>query len=121
MSALIERMLVRFTDVVAREFAGLLHVRGGWNVDELQVEPGDWLAGRALSELGLRSEGVLVLGIDRAHGEFVGAPHGHDVLEPGDTLVLYGQRRRIAEIDDRERGRAGDRAHEQAVAEASGA
>src|SRR4051812_29277199 len=37
-SRVIERLLERFTDVEARDYAGLLHVRGGWTVDELRVE-----------------------------------------------------------------------------------
>jgi hypothetical protein len=117
MTAGIERMLTRFTDVETRDFAGLLHVRGGWNVDELQVEPGDWLTAGSLADLGLRDEGVVVLGIERAGGDYVGAPHGDDVLAAGDTLVLYGRRTRIAEIDERRRDRDGERAHALAVAE----
>jgi hypothetical protein len=112
-----ERLLARFTSVDARDYAGLLHVRGGWTIDELKVREDDWLAGRALGELHLRDEGILVLGIERRGGEYVGAPHGDDVLDPGDTLVLYGRRVRIDELDDRHRGREGEQAHAAAVAE----
>jgi hypothetical protein len=117
MTAAMERMLQRFTDVETRDFAGLLHIRGGWNVDELRVEPNDWLTCGTLGELGLRDEGVVVLGIERADGGYEGAPHGDDVLGAGDTLVVYGRRSRIAEIDERRRGNDGERAHASAVAE----
>lgn len=116
-TAVIERMLHRFTDVETRDYAGLLHIRGGWTIDELQVEAGDWIAGRPLGELGLRDEGILVLGIERADGDYEGAPHGDDTAAAGDVLVLYGRRARIAELDERRRGGEGERAHALAVAE----
>ena len=117
MSHVIERMLQRFTDVETRDYAGLLHIRGGWTIDELQVEADDWIAGRPLGELGLRDEGILVLGIERADGGYEGAPHGDDVAQAGDVLVLYGRRKRISELDERRRGGEGERAHALAVAE----
>jgi hypothetical protein len=113
---LIQRMLARFGGLDVRDYAGLLHVRGGWTIDELKVEEGDWIAGQPLTELRLRQEGILVLGIERSD-EYVGTPHGRDVVHAGDTLVLYGRRQRIAELDARAGGIAGERAHEAAIAE----
>jgi hypothetical protein len=112
----IQRALCRFGGLDVRDYAGLLHVGGGWTIDELRVREDDWLAGRTLGELGLRDEGLLVLGIDRRNGDYAGAPHPSDEVRSGDTLVIYGQRERIAELDRRGAGAAGDRAHEQAVA-----
>jgi hypothetical protein len=114
---LIQRALHRFGGLDARDYAGLLHVRGGWTIDELKIEEGDWIAGQALGDLGLRQEGILVLGIERADGSYVGTPHGKDVVRADDTLVLYGRRQRISELDAREGGDAGQRAHERAIAE----
>jgi TrkA family protein len=114
---LIQRLLHRFGGLDVRDYAGLLHVKGGWTIDELKVEASDWIAGRPLGTLGLRDEGILVLGIDRDDGEYVGTPHGDDEVRGGDTLVLYGRRQRIAELDDRHRGTEGERAHAAAVAE----
>jgi TrkA-C domain len=113
----IQRMLSRFGSLDVRDYAGLLHVKGGWTIDELKVEAGDWIADRALADVDLRHEGILVLGIDRADGTYLGTPHGRDVVHADDTLVLYGQRRRIAELDDRHRGDAGERAHAAALRE----
>jgi len=113
----IQRMLQRFAGLDVRDYAGLLHVKGGWTIDELKVEAGDWIAGRNLSELDLRDEGILVLGIERADGLYIGTPHGDDIVEADDTLVLYGRRQRIVELDDRHLGAEGERAHLLAVRE----
>jgi uncharacterized protein with PhoU and TrkA domain len=116
---IIQRMLRRVAGLDVRDYAGLLHIKGGWTIDELKVEDGDWIAGRPLGELQLRDEGILVLGIDRADGEYVGTPRGDDDVNAGDTLVLYGRRRRIAELDERRHGAEGERAHALAVAQAA--
>ena len=52
-------------------------------VVEMNVKKGDWIVGRALAELELPKEGVLVLGVTRADGSYVGAPRGDSVFEPG--------------------------------------
>jgi hypothetical protein len=114
---LIQRMLHRFGGLDVRDYAGLLHVRGGWTIDELKIEAGDWIAGRSLRDMHLRDEGILVLGIDRADGTYVGTPHGGDVVGADDTLVLYGRRQRIVELDDRRGDAEGERAHAAAIRE----
>ena len=114
---LIQRALRRFGGLDVRDYAGLLHVKGGWTIDELKVEDDDWLAGQTLGALDLREEGILVLGIDRDDGTYLGSPRGHTVVRPGDTLVLYGRRQRIVELDERRGGHAGEQAHAEAIRE----
>ena len=117
LTRLTERALRRFTDLDVRDYASLLNVSGDYAVVELGVDPDDWLAGRALKELHLPDEGVVVLGVYRADGDYVGAPTGATELRPGDVVVLYGRTAALAELDHRRAGTAGDRAHEQAAAE----
>ena len=114
LSRLIERGLQRWTDLDARDYAALLHLAGDYEVSELVVEPRDWLADRSLRELELDEEGVLILGVTRDDGGYLGAPGGRTVVRAGDTLVLYGSAERVAELDRRAHQR-GDAAHAAAV------
>ncbi len=120
LTALIARALSRWTDLDARDYAGLLHLAGPYAVFELQVEEGDWVADRSLGELGLREEGIVVLGVYRG-GDYIGAPVGPTVLHPKDTVVLYGRSERLCELDRRPAGPDGDRSHAAAVDEESAA
>jgi K+/H+ antiporter YhaU regulatory subunit KhtT len=111
----IARLLSRFTDLEVRDYAGLLELEGGYRVAELAVEPQDWMAGQTLAELRLRDEGVVVLGLTRGN-RWIGAPVGSTRVEPGDTLLLYGQEKMVCELDERKRGSSGEVAHARAVA-----
>ncbi len=109
--------LKRWTSLEVRDYAGLLHVGGDYLITELLVEPGDWLADRDLATLKLRQEGVIVLGIERPDGTYLGVPGPHTSLHPGEVLVVYSRRDSVAELDQRQHDRAGDRAHRHAMAE----
>lgn len=117
LSPLLARLLSRYTDLEAKDYAELLHLGGDWGVGEVAVREGDWLAGGRLAEHDLRSEGVAALGVERPDGSFLGAPSFQTLICPGDVLLLYGRRDRLNEIDDRPAGPEGDRAHLEAVAD----
>lgn len=110
------RFLSRHTELTDRDLGGLLQLTGDYSVIELTVREGDWLAGRRLADLGLRDEGLVVLGISRPNGRYVGAPGGGTPIRDGDLLVIYGRESSLKELDDRRQGPAGDEKHRVAVA-----
>jgi hypothetical protein len=114
---LLGRLLTRYTDLEAQDCAQLLHLGGDWAVGEVAVRDDDWIACERLADLDLRAEGIVVLGIDRADGGYVGAPRPDTRVVPGDVLLLYGRRDRLNELDDRHAGAPGHRAHLAAIAE----
>ena len=109
--------LKRWTDLEIRDYASLLHLSGDYSVAELTIDPQDWLADRKLTEVRLAEEGVMVLGIDKADGTFLGAPRGQTKLRAGDTLILYGARKMLSNLDQREAGSRGNWEHVRAVDE----
>lgn len=117
LTPLLTRLLNRYTDLEAQDYAEVLHLGGEWGVGQVGVRDGDWIACGRLGGLDLRAEGVAVLGIERTGGEYLGAPGLDARVLPGDVLVLYGRRHRLRELDDRPAGSDGDRAHAAAVAE----
>jgi hypothetical protein len=115
LSSLIAWGLRRWAHVDARDYAALLHLAKGYAVTELAIEKSDWLTGKTLIEADISSEGLLVLGIHRQAGEFIGTPTGNTEIRAGDTLLIYGRTEGIDEIDRRRRGSRGDQAHDKAV------
>lgn len=115
LARLIAAVLRRWTTLDVHDYATLLGLTAGYAVRELRVGRQSWVAHRRLDELHLPKEGVTVLAIQRADGDFVGAPSGSSVINPRDTLILYGQAERLAEIGGRRVGRGGDQAHSDAM------
>lgn len=106
----IERILLRVTDLEVRDYAALLHVRGHWGVVQVPVVEDGWLASRPLEALRLPEEGVVVLGVERSTGAWVGAPSTDLHLRGGDMVLLYGRRPMLDDLAARVAGEQGDEA-----------
>jgi K+/H+ antiporter YhaU regulatory subunit KhtT len=115
MSRVIAWALKRFTRLEVFDYQGLLNLSEGYTVCELAVQPEDWVAGKSLGELRLADEGVVVLGIHREDGRFVGTPTGITYIRAGDRVILYGKMEHLGELDRRRADTAGDIAHQTHV------
>ena len=109
--------LSRWTDLTEKGLARLLHLGGVYGIAEVAVDDHDWIAGRTLEDLDLRSEGVAVLALVCSNGTYIGAPVFEMKTRPGDTLVLYGPSHRLDDLDRRRIGAEGEQARVSAVAE----
>ena len=118
LSKVIERMLSRYTRLEVRDYASLLHLAGEYKVSEMHVDPDSWLANQTLLNLKLRDEGLLILGVERVSGEFIGTPNGETRLEEGDNVIIYGRDSTIAELSQRHPGTKGDVEHFREVSKA---
>ncbi|HEX6596405.1 MAG TPA: TrkA C-terminal domain-containing protein [Acidimicrobiales bacterium] len=117
LSTAIGRALARFTTLDVRDYAAILHVSGEYEVKEMVATEGAWITGRSLAELRLKDEGILVLGILRADGTYLGIPTAQTRIETGDTAILYGRDGRFAELTTRRADQAGESSHARAVAD----
>ncbi len=112
---LIRKALHRWTRLALYDYESLLDVTGDYNVVELEVGEGEWLADQSLAELDLPDEGVTVLAVRRRSGAFLGAPGGDVVLERGDVLIVYGHRDTLRELSERKGGGSGAEGRRRSV------
>ena len=117
LSYLINRALNRYTSLDVRDYYSLLHLSDNYRVSEIKVEQQDWLADKTLNDLQLHDEGILVLGIKRSNGEYIGAPRGETKIYNDDTVTLYGRAELLESLDNRQKGQSGDQKHAEAVLE----
>ena len=117
LSTFINWMLKKYSKLDVQDYAGLLHMAGEYKVIELYIEKLDWLSGEKLQDAHLEAEGVLILGITRIDGTYVGAPNGSTSILAGDNLILYGRDSSFEKLDQRRKGKKGDLEHKKAVAE----
>jgi TrkA-C domain len=109
--------LKKWTRLEIQDYVAVLHLQNEFGVWEVTVEANDWLANKSLIEAALSREGVLILGIQRQGGFYIGAPQGVSKIHIGDVLVMYGPIGRLEELDRRQSGPAGDQAHQDAIVE----
>lgn len=117
LSRIIDRALSRYTSIDLRDYAAILHLSGDFQVTDLKVAAGDWIADQSLDDLHLPHEGILVLGIQRKDGTYLGTPGGKTKIKPDDVLTVYGRASSFKSLDMRKRGYDGDREHYRAVSE----
>lgn len=117
LSYLINRALNRYTTLDIRDYYSLLHLSDNYRVSEIKIEEQDWLADKTLNDLQLPDEGILVLGIKRSNGEYIGAPRGETKIYNDDTVTLYGRAALLESLDGRRKGSSGDQKHAEAVLE----
>ena len=110
----IEWSLQKWARVEGRDFIQLLPLAGDYGVSEMAVREDDWLAQKSLAESAIDEEGVLVLGIQRKDGGFIGTPAAETIVEAGDVVILYGRSAQLAELDVRCAGDEGNRRHDVA-------
>ena len=115
LSAVIDKALKRFTRLDIVDYASLLHVGGDYRLAEIKIEADDWLSGKTLQESRLSDEGILILGIKKPNGSYIGTPTGNMNISPDDILIAYGRIGLIQELDQRKKGEEGDRMHQAAV------
>ncbi len=77
------------------DYAQMLRVHTGYSVGEFIVEPDHSIANKRLGETRPADSGLLVLGIERVNGEWIGAPDKDTVIKPGDKLIVYGRDERL--------------------------
>jgi hypothetical protein len=104
-----------WTQIDTRDYVNLLHLNEDYRVKEMKIQKNDWLANRSLGELALPEEGILILGIQRTDGRFVGTPTKETAIRVGDMITIYGRKERIAELDDRPAGWEGEKRHRESV------
>lgn len=113
LTPVIKGVLSRHSSFAIRDYTRLLNLHRDYPVADLAVSEGSWLANETLGDLQLRSEErVVILGIRRQDGTYIGAPSAEDEITPGDTLIAYGQADRLRELVDRSAN--DEQAHEDA-------
>lgn len=119
LSILINRALKKYTNLDVRDYYSLLHLSEDYRVTEIRAGEYDWITGGTLNDLELDAEGLLILGIKRPNGEYIGAPTGNTTIHEGDIAIIYGQSALLESLEKRKEGPVGNQEHEKAKEEQS--
>ncbi|POB13534.1 MULTISPECIES: TrkA C-terminal domain-containing protein [unclassified Halobacteriovorax] len=93
--------LGKLSNVELVDYANLLHLGDSFGIGEVYVSDNHWFANKTVRELSLPREGLIVLGVQVANGEYLGLPSKDYVITTGDTAILYGRADMLSEISTR--------------------
>ncbi|MFW6244443.1 MAG: TrkA C-terminal domain-containing protein [Fibrobacterota bacterium] len=114
-SYVVDIFLKRFTGITEYDYTRLLRVSGEYEITEIRVNTSSWLSDKPLKTLGLQEEGIMVLGVFRKEGFYMGDATSRMKIRQGDTVVLYGDKQAILDVRNRPNGPEGDLQHKAAV------
>jgi Trk K+ transport system NAD-binding subunit len=89
----------------------------GYCVTEMVIRQKGWLANKRLDELRLGDVGVIVLGIQRVNGEYIGSPVGSTRIRGEDKVIVYGSRENVEALDKTRAEPDGEEIHRKLAAE----
>lgn len=117
LSQVINWFLKKYTRLEINDYASLLHLSGDYRISEIGIHEKHWLVGKTLRTCHLREEGMIVLGITRADGTYLGAPQADTEIHKFDILTIYGRAQTMHNLERRTRSKRGDKAHEKMMKE----
>ncbi len=112
---IIQKYFKKHTSFYVKNYENLLCLNGEFILAEIPVEKNDWLENKSLEAAKLDEEGVLVLGIRKTSGEYIGIPQGDTVFQLDDSIILYGHSEQIDEINKRSAGHKGEVSHIEGI------
>lgn len=115
LSKWINHLLIKYTDIKVRDYAGILHLSGDYEITEMLVEKDHWMTNENLEKLNLRQEGLNLIGVERDDGSYIGLPSGDTLIMEGDTLILYGKESALKRLNERRRNFEGHLSHQEAI------
>tara|TARA_R110002096_G_scaffold31754_1_gene92808 strand:+ start:2258 stop:2998 length:741 start_codon:yes stop_codon:yes gene_type:complete len=84
--------------VRAFDYELLLRVRDGYCVSEIELLEDNPVTGKSIGETRPADSGVIILGIEKENGTYLGAPGPQDRMETGDVMMVYGKEESVHEI-----------------------
>ncbi|RLD09886.1 MAG: potassium transporter TrkA [Chlamydiae bacterium] len=112
---IIQKFFKEHTNLIEHDYDNLLCLNGNFILAEIPVQKNDWLENKTLADAKLDEEGILVLGIRKTSGDYIGIPQGNTVFQAGDSITLYGHSEQIGEINKRAAGHKGETSHKDGI------
>jgi len=106
-----QRFVRNHTDFTRNDYENLLCLNGNFILAEFFVHKNDWLENKTLEEAKLDEEGILVLGILKSCGKYIGVPKGDTVFQHDDSITLYGHSEQLDAINKRSIGHKDEVSH----------
>ncbi len=103
LTRVINNVLSKFKNFQVRDYGSLYKLADGYHIIDLYVRDNDYFAGKKVSDSDLSAGGILLLGIEKPNGSYIGTPESDTIIQPNDLLILYGKEITIKELENRKK------------------
>ena len=111
LSSAIEKALDNYPALKTANYDLLLRTHQDYEIHEITVCKDDWVVEKEIGELNLSKEGIVILGIEREQGHYIGSPQKDTTIHEGDTLLVYGKKDNLIKLDERKSDTQGEKEH----------
>jgi len=99
LTRIINKVLSRFKHYSTRDYGSLYKLANNYHLSDLFVREGGYLEGKTVSDERLKEEGIIVLGIERPDGTYIGDLSADSVFQKNDLLIVYGRENAMKSLD----------------------
>jgi hypothetical protein len=100
LTIIIDYFLDRYLDLHIGNYKNLVHIHNDYKIGEFVLSTGNSLIGQVFKDNTLKQRGVVVLGVKRSDGTYIGTPKDNFKFEDNDLLTVYAKQSDIATIND---------------------
>ncbi|MFC2101901.1 potassium transporter TrkA [Bacteroidota bacterium] len=99
LTRVVNRILGKYKVFSTYNYGSLYKLADDYHISDLYVRKGGWLEGKKATDDRIQSEGIIVLGIEKPDGTYVGALTPDTVFAENDLLIVYGREPAIKLLD----------------------
>jgi len=100
LTIIIDYFLDRYLDLHIGNYKNLVHLHNNYKIGEFVLSPDSLLIGQTFKDNPLKEKGVVVLGVKRSDGTYIGAPKDNFIFKENDLLTVYAKKSDIDVIND---------------------
>jgi len=99
LTKLVNRILGKYRIFSSYNFGSLYKLADDYHIYDFYVRSGGWLEGKKASDDLLQQKGIIILGIEKPDGTYVGAVTPDTVFQENDLLIVYGNVHSVKFLD----------------------
>ncbi len=99
LTKLVNKILSRYKIFSTYNYGSLYKLADDYHISDLYVRSGGWLEGKKASDERFQQAGIIVLGIEKPDGTYVGAITPDTVFLENDLLIIYGREHEMKLLD----------------------
>lgn len=93
-------LMDKFTDMETGNYRSLINIHDSHKIVQIKINPESPIIGKTYQNNELKQQGLVVLSVQKANGDFIGYPKSNMIFSSGDIVTIYGEEKDLEIIKD---------------------